>query len=65
MNTPSNMRDYYCPFCNATLFRGYVNEFRMVCQECNRLVDSAQLGENATKLSGGTDQGEDFSELAE
>ncbi len=65
MTLLSNIRDYYCPFCNATLFRGHVNEFRMVCQECNRLVDSVQHGERTMEQSDGINQGEDFSELAE
>ncbi|MCG8635332.1 MAG: hypothetical protein MI863_15985 [Desulfobacterales bacterium] len=37
------LKDYYCPFCNHKLFRGDVKEFKMVCQECNRLVDSNNL----------------------
>ncbi|MCG8687096.1 MAG: hypothetical protein MI892_19600 [Desulfobacterales bacterium] len=34
------LKDYYCPYCGYKLFRGSVNEFKMVCMECNRLVDS-------------------------
>lgn len=30
--------DYFCPFCNHRLFRGKVNQLRMVCENCNRLV---------------------------
>ena len=40
------LKDYYCPFCNYKLFRGNVNEFKLVCQECNRLVDSSTLKKN-------------------
>ena len=38
-------KDYYCPFCGHRLFRGKVRDFRTVCHECNRLVDSRTLGE--------------------
>ena len=37
------LKDYICPFCHSKLFRGNVNEFKMVCMECNRLVDSSSL----------------------
>lgn len=46
MNTQPELKDYFCPFCHAKLFRGHVNEFKMVCQECNRLVDSRQLSDD-------------------
>ena len=39
----AKLKDYFCPFCNHKLFRGNVNEFKLVCQECNRLVDSTTL----------------------
>ncbi len=42
-NNTQKLKDYYCPFCNHKLFRGNVKEFKMVCQECNRLVDSNNL----------------------
>ena len=42
---PAELKDYFCPFCNYKLFRGHVKEFKMVCQECNRLVDSSTLNE--------------------
>lgn len=38
-------KDYYCPFCGHRLFRGKVRDFKMVCHECNRLVDSRALEE--------------------
>lgn len=38
-------KDYFCPFCGYRLFRGKVRYFRMVCHECNRLVDSKKLEE--------------------
>lgn len=38
-------KDYFCPFCSQRLFRGKVRDFKMVCQECNRLVDSKKLEE--------------------
>lgn len=63
MNTQPILKDYYCPFCNAKLFRGNVKDFKMVCQNCNRLVDSAQLPkENEGEKP---DQADGFSELAE
>lgn len=39
------LKDYICPFCHSKLFRGNVNEFKMVCMECNKLVDSKTLPE--------------------
>lgn len=45
-NTPpgtARLKDYFCPFCSHKLFRGDVKEFRLVCQECNQLVDSSAL----------------------
>lgn len=38
-------KNYFCPFCGYRLFRGKVRDFRMVCHECNRLVDSRALEE--------------------
>lgn len=43
--TKTIFKDYICPFCNSKLFRGNVNEFKMVCMECNKLVDSRSLPE--------------------
>ena len=37
------LKDYHCPFCGHKLFRGKVHDFKMVCHECNRLVDSSKL----------------------
>ena len=45
----TDLKDYFCPFCGHKLFRGNVNEFRMVCQECNRLVDSNKIEETPVK----------------
>ncbi len=39
----AELKDYHCPFCGHKLFRGKVRDFRMVCHECNRLVDSKKL----------------------
>ncbi|MEH0019905.1 MAG: hypothetical protein V6Z89_09630 [Desulfobacter sp.] len=52
--TVSELKDYFCPFCNHKLFRGNVNEFKLVCQECNRLVDSRNL-DNEAETSGEAD----------
>ncbi len=41
--TPPVLKDYFCPFCGHKLFRGDVNEFNMVCQECNKLVNSKEM----------------------
>ncbi len=38
-------KDYFCPFCGHRLFRGKVRDFRMVCHECNQLIDSKKLEE--------------------
>jgi len=38
-------KNYFCPFCGNRLFRGKVRDFRMVCHECNRLVDSKHIDE--------------------
>lgn len=37
--------DYFCPFCGYKLFRGKVRDYKMVCHQCNRLVDSTKLEE--------------------
>jgi len=63
MNTTPELKDYFCPFCHCKLFRGNVSEFKMVCQECNRLVDSNKLPPDTNNQSEKSDQ--DFSELAE
>ena len=39
------LKDYFCPYCGFKLFRGNVNEFKMVCLECNKLVNSNDLKE--------------------
>ncbi|WP_321494487.1 hypothetical protein [uncultured Desulfobacter sp.] len=39
----NGFKDYFCPFCGYRLFRGKVRDFKMVCHECNRLVDSKTL----------------------
>lgn len=39
----TGFKDYFCPFCGYRLFRGKVRDFKMVCHECNRLVDSRTL----------------------
>ncbi|HCY85176.1 MAG TPA: hypothetical protein DHV36_08585 [Desulfobacteraceae bacterium] len=43
--TAAELKDYFCPFCNHKLFRGRVKEFKLVCQECNKLVDSSTLNQ--------------------
>ncbi len=30
--------DYFCPHCGEKLFRGKVDEIKMVCPHCNTLV---------------------------
>ncbi|WDP89789.1 MAG: hypothetical protein HUN04_08730 [Desulfobacter sp.] len=50
------LKDYYCPFCNSKLFRGKVEEFKMVCLECNRLVDSKKLTHTAEEKNEGDDR---------
>ena len=40
---PTGLIDYFCPFCDRKLFRGKVNEFNMVCPNCNKLVRSASI----------------------
>ena len=37
--------DYFCPFCGYKLFRGRVRDYKMVCHQCNRLVDSKKFEE--------------------
>ena len=32
--------DYFCPHCGGKLFRGKVDEIKMVCPHCNTLVRS-------------------------
>ncbi|MBI9088705.1 MAG: hypothetical protein JEZ12_05780 [Desulfobacterium sp.] len=32
--------DYFCPHCGEKLFRGKVDEIKMVCPHCNTLVRS-------------------------
>ena len=41
--TQKEFKDYFCPFCGHRLFRGSVRDFKMVCHQCNRLVDSKVL----------------------
>lgn len=57
MNTQQELKDYFCPFCHAKLFKGHVNEFKMVCQECNRLVDSRQLSDDSGQKKESSEQG--------
>ena len=72
-HSSDQLKDYFCPFCNNKLFRGKVNEFRLVCLECNKLVDSRKLSRNqeekGTPLENPpetpSNQPEDRSELAE
>lgn len=65
MNTTAELKDYFCPFCHAKLFRGKVSDFKLVCQECNRLVDSSKLPGDADKEDAAKDQPGDLPELAE
>ncbi|NWH04085.1 hypothetical protein [Desulfobacter latus] len=40
-----SFKDYFCPFCGYKLFRGQVRDYKVVCQTCNRFVDSKKLEE--------------------
>lgn len=42
----SEFKDYFCPFCGYKLFRGKVRDYKMLCHQCNRLVDSKKLEKN-------------------
>ena len=36
----SSIKEYFCPYCNKSLFKGKVKKLNMACHHCQKLINA-------------------------